>query len=205
MFAEWKVTRVAFDAASKLLGLQLRGDGPEGDDERAVPEDDAPVLGQFGMAVRPIVTATLRALGYQDGDEVRVVKLWDKARSPTDLEDGETRVFAVGNVTRVVRLLAARIVVEAPEIRLGAAATKKVNREGDAIEPGTVQVVMVPATPPPSGPGGGTITFTYAPPVGPPQVGTITLAGAVVITAATFTLTLGGRTGPGSNKVRAED
>ncbi len=113
MFTEWKVTRVAFDAVSKLLGLQLRGDGAAGDDDAAVPEDDAPFLGQLGVAVRPIVTATLEALGYQDGDEIRVMKLWDKARSPTDLEAGETRVFAVGDLTARVRLKADGLTVEA--------------------------------------------------------------------------------------------
>ncbi|MFO0610802.1 MAG: hypothetical protein U0324_47005 [Polyangiales bacterium] len=195
MFTEWKVTRVAFDAASKLLGLQLRGDGAAGDDDGAVPEDDAQFLGQFGVAVRPIVTATLEALGYQDGDEVRVMKLWDKARSPTDLEAGETRLFSVGNVARVVRLLSGRVVVEAPEIRLGASATKKVNREGDAVDCGTLRF-LVAAT---------SIVVTYTPPSGAPQAFTINMAGMATFTAIDATITLTGRTGPGSNKVRAED
>lgn len=113
MFTEWKVTRVAFDAVSNLLGLQLRGDGAAGNDDGAVPEDDAQFLGQLGVAVRPIVTATLEALGYQDGDEVRVMKLWDKDRSPTDLAAGETRVFAVGDLTARVRLKTDGLTVEA--------------------------------------------------------------------------------------------
>jgi hypothetical protein len=187
MLSEWKVTRVAFDAVSKLLGLQLRGDGPMGDDAAAIPEDDAQFLGQFGVAIRPVVAATLEALGYQDGDEVRVLKLWDKARAPTDLEAGETRLYAVGAIANVVRLLAARVVVEAPEIRLGANATKKVNREGDTVDCGTLvftpNVGMAPAVLVYAPPG------TAVPPAVPPAVN----------------IPLVGRTGPGSNKVRAED
>jgi len=199
MFTEWKVTRVAFDAVSTLLGLQLRGDGAAGDDAGAIPEDDAQFLGQLGVAVRPIVTATLEALGYQDGDEVRVVKLWDKERSPTDLEPGETRLFSVGNVARVVRLLAGRVVVEAPEIRLGANAAKKVNREGDGILPGTLTVACTTST----------LTLTYDPgtPGATPTVVSIGLSppAAFVALPAPVVITLGGSTGPGSNKVRAED
>lgn len=114
MLTLWKVTRAAFDAASKLLALQLRGDGDDGDDEGAIPEDDAAFVSQLGVAVRPVIARTLQALGYQDGDEVRILKLWDKARSPTDLAVGETRLFACGAVTVSVRCLAAnRIEVSA--------------------------------------------------------------------------------------------
>lgn len=178
MFTEWKVTRVAFDAVSKLLGLQLRGDGAAGDDAGAIPEDDAQFLGQLGVAVRPIVTATLEALGYQDGDEVRVVKLWDKERSPTDLEPGETRAFAVGDLTARVRVKTDGIIVEARgaaiaitsagAIQVTPAAgqdivlnggSAKVARVGDATSghthaAGGLQVVI------PSGPAAGTYPVT---------------------------------------------
>lgn len=199
MLSLWEVTRAAFDATSRLLTVQLRGDGDEGDDANAVPEDDAPVLAQLGVAVRPVVTSTLRALGYQD-DDVWVLKLWDKARSPTDLESGETRLFCAGTIARMIRLLADRIDVEAPRINLGAAATKKVNREGDAIRPGSLTVTATVTT----------LTITYTPPDGgTPVSANVGITGGAMAPAAfvpgTTTLTLGGKTGPGSDKVRAED
>ena len=196
MLSLWEVTRAAFDATSRLLTVQLRGDGDEGDGANAVPEDDAPVLAQLGVAVRPVVTSTLRALGYQD-DDVWVLKLWDKTRSPTDLESGETRLFCAGTIARMIRLLADRIDVEAPRINLGAAATKKVNREGDAIRPGELRFVATTST----------LTVTYTPPDGgAPQQVSIGVGGTpAVFTPMTGTITLAGKTGPGSNKVRAED
>lgn len=194
MFTLAKVTRAAFSAASRLLELQLREDGGEGDDEGARPEDRASFLSQLGVAVRPVVASTLRALAYEDGDDTIVVKLHDKARSPTDLDEGETRLFSAGTIANVIRLLSARIVVEAPEIRLGASATKKVNREGDAILPGTLTIVA----------SGVTVTFTYTPPGGAPQVVTLTIPNGVSQTGDT-SITLGGKTGAGSSKVRAED
>lgn len=172
-----KVTRAAFSAASKLLELQLRADGAEGDDEGARPEDRASFLAQLGIAVRPVVASTLRALAYEDGDDTIVVKLHDKARSPTDLDVGETRVFSAGTIANVIRLLSARIVVEAPEIRLGASATKKVAREGDPVR------VTIPT--------GTTFTGTVG---GSPATLTTT---APVVCDGTIT--------SGSSKVRAED
>lgn len=189
-----KVTRALFDSASKLLELQIREDGDEGDDEGARPEDRASFLSQLGVAVRPVVASTLRALVYEDGDDTLVVKLVDKARLPTDLDEGETRVYSAGTIANAVRLLAARIVVEAPEIRLGATAAKKVNREGDAILPGTFSIVG----------SGVTVTFTYTPPDGSPQAVTLTIPNGVAQSGPT-SLTLGGKTGPGSSKVLAED
>lgn len=173
-----KVVRAAFSSASKLLELQLREDGAEGDDEGARPEDQASFLSQLGVAVRPVVASTLRALTFDDGDDTIVVKLVDKARSPTDLDEGETRVFSAGTIANAVRLLGARIIVEAPEIRLGATATKKVARVGD-----TVRVTI---------PEGTTLTGTVG---GSPATFTVGVGGVV----ADGTIT------SGSNKVRAED
>lgn len=205
MLSVWKVTRAVFGATSKLLGVQLRGDGQTGDDANAAPEDDAPVLSQLGVAVRPLMRVagvaveTLHALCYED-DEVWVLKLWDKARSPIDLDEGETRLFSAGDIARRIRLLVDRINVEAPRINLGAAATKKVNRQGDPIEPGTLAVTTAPN---PSG-AGVQVTLTYTPPVGLPQTSVFVIAGAVTGSGG-GPLTLGGRTGVGSSKVFAED
>ena len=177
MLSIFAVTRAAIDATSKLLHAQLRGVGDQGDSDSAEPVDDAAVLSQLGVAVRPVIASTLRALGYQDGDEVWVLKLWDKARTPTDLDAGETRVFAAGSVATALRLLADRIDVNATRINLGGAATKKVSRVGDAVRvtipSGTAFTGTVGTTP---------TTFTTTAPV--ECNGTIT---------------------EGSNKVRAED
>lgn len=134
MLTLWDVTRAAFGAASKLLELQLRGDGDAGDDASRVPEDDAAFVAQLGVAVRPAITRTLKALGYQDGDEIRVLKLFDKARSPTDLAVGETRVFACGAALVSVRCLASnRIEISANggDVVFGGGSTP-VAKEGSA-------------------------------------------------------------------------
>lgn len=99
--------------------------------------------------------------------------------------------------------------VECPgghNVKLGASATKKVNREGDSIEPGTLTATA--GTPVAAGPATMVpVLLTYAPPVGPPQVITLNITGVglAVVVVPPGRITLGGRTGPGSNKVRAED
>lgn len=156
-----KVVRAAFSTASKLLELQLREDGAEGDDEGARPEDQASFLSQLGVAVRPVVASTLRALTFDDGDDTLVVKLVDKARSPTDLAVGETRVFACGELAVSVRCLAAnRIEISAnggvvtfnggstPVAKEGSATT------GHTHGPGGLQVVI------PTGSSAGTYAVT---------------------------------------------
>lgn len=163
MLTLWKVTRAAFDTAAKLLLVQLRGDGDAGDDAAAIPEDDAPVLPQLGVAVRPVIAATLHALGYQDGDEVWILKLWDKAKSPTDLAVGETRIFACGALQVQVRCLAAnRIEISANggQVVFNGGSTP-VAKEGSATTghthgAGELQVVI------PSGPAAGTYPVTGA-------------------------------------------
>lgn len=177
MLSLFEVTRAAIDATSKLLHAQLRGVGDQGDHASAEPVDDAAVLTQLGVAVRPVIASTLRALGYQDGDEVWVLKLWDKARTPTDLDVGETRVFSAGAVSTALRLLADRIDVNAARINLGSSATKKVSRVGDAVR------VTIPA---------GT-TFT----------GTVGMTPTTFATTAP--VVCDGTITEGSNKVRAED
>jgi hypothetical protein len=210
--SRWKVTRAAFGAVSKLLELQLRGDGDEGDDDGATPADDAIFYQQLGVAVRPVVARTLRALGVEDGDEVAVLKLWDRASTPTDLEAGETRVYAAGAISVFLRLLTTQAVLQAATILLGTGATKGVNREGDPLTPGSLTVAVgTPVLNTPA-PGVNTVplTITYTPPApAPPQVITLGLvATALVITPASpavQTITLGGITGAGSTKVRAVD
>lgn len=201
MLSLWTILRLDFDAAARMFLAQLRGVGHEGDDDGAEPVDQAPVLQQLGLMARPVVARTLRALGVQHGDEVFVLKLWDRTRTPTDLEVGETRAYAAGAVGNVLRLLVSRAVLEAPEIRLGASASKGVNRAGDPIVPGALAVsaATVPGTPAVS-----TVTITYTPPTGAPQVVAFTITGAVAV-AGGGSITLGGQTGAGSAKVRAED
>lgn len=180
MLTLWKVTRAAFEAADegvKKLLLQVRGEGDEGDDEGSQGVDRAVFFSQLGVAVRPVVASTLRALGVEHGDEVALLKLWDTARSPTDLDVGETRVFAAGTVATALRMLADRIDVNAARINLGGAATKKVARFGD-----TVRVTI------PSG-----TTFTG------------TVGGSPATLTTTVPVTCDGTITSGSEKVRAED
>jgi hypothetical protein len=207
MLSRWKVTAAAFGAVSKLLELQLRGDGDEGDDDGSAQTDDGVFYHHLGLAIRPVVARTLRALGYEDGDDVAVLKVWDRASTPTDLAAGETRVYAAGAVGVVLRMLTNQIVAEAATILLGAGATKGVNRQGDSIEPGTLTVTMgVPAANTPVlGTNTVPVIFTYTPPDGAPSVGTLTFVGVGLTIAGSVNFTLGGRTGAGSSKVRAVD
>lgn len=173
MIERFKVTGLALNAAKKLLLAQLRGAGDEGDDDGAEPVDDAVVYSQIGVAVRPVVGVALRALGLQDGDDVLVLKLWDRTRTPTDLESGETRVYAAGAVSVALRLLTSQAVLEAATVLLGAGATKGVARSGDpvsvTIPSGTALTGTVGMTP---------ATFTLGAPL--TVTGTITAGSSTV-------------------------
>ncbi len=94
------------NATSRLAHLQLRGLGADaGEQASAETTDEAPVLPQLGMLARPVVRSTLRALGVRDGDEVFLLKLWDKAIShATAPVAGETRVYATGQPAVCLRL-----------------------------------------------------------------------------------------------------
>jgi hypothetical protein len=109
MSDEWtlvKIVNAAWDTTSKLLQVQTRGDGDEGDDASAEQADDVPVFQPFGLAVRPVVAATLRGLALRMGVEPWILKLWDRSRLPTDIAEGETRLYSIDDLATVVRLLA---------------------------------------------------------------------------------------------------
>ena len=95
MFSLWQVTSIAVDAVSKLLQAQLRGDGAEGDNENAVPGDKATVFSQLGLVARPVVRATLRAIGYDHGDEVWILKMYDKSKQPSGVNAGDVVLFGI--------------------------------------------------------------------------------------------------------------
>jgi hypothetical protein len=99
-----KITQMAQDATSKFIHAQLRGDGDEGDDSTAEPADDSPFIQQAGLAARAKVRDTLRGLAMRFGEEVWLLKVWDKAKLPSDLEEGETRLYGVEEPTSQVRL-----------------------------------------------------------------------------------------------------
>lgn len=199
-----KVLRAVYGATSKLLELQLRGAGDQADDDSAEPSDRVVLQQPYGLAVLPKIddprASTVEAEVPEDGGEPRATSAWDKARTPTDLEAGETRLYAVGAITNVLRLLVNAVVIQAATIKLGANATKKVNREGDPIRPGSLTVAANATT----------LTITYtAPDGGGSSSASIGIAGGAMAPAAfvsgTTTLTLGGKTGAGSSKVLAED
>lgn len=123
MIDRFRVQSLVIDAAKRLLTANLHA-GDEGDaagdasgrsDPFAGAEviDVASVFSQMGVIVRPVIARTLRALGLRDGDDVLVLKLWDRARTPIDVEEGETRVYACGDLTAKVRLRQTGISIEA--------------------------------------------------------------------------------------------
>lgn len=189
------ITRAAFDAASKLLGVQLRGDGDEGDDATAAAADEqgAQFIQQLGVAARPIVARTLRALGVELGDEVVVLKVWDKTRLPTDLDAGETRVFACGDVTVALRMrtdgvtLTAKgatvVITSSGDVQVTAASgrdivlnggSKRLAREEDSLNVGTLVGTAGPYP----------VVFTYVPgaagPASPAPPGGVALGGVIL-------------------------
>lgn len=88
-------------------------------------------------------------------------------------------------------------VLEVPSggLLVGDGATKAAARTDDPILPGTLAITAA----------GTTITFTYTPPGGSPQVAAVTVSGAGVgVAGASPALTLGGKVGAGSSKVRIE-
>lgn len=92
MIERFKVVREGLDTTSKLLHLGLRSLGDEGDDTDATGDEAGVFFPQLGVAVRPSlarvegrVRRTLRALGVIDGDDVVILKLWDKQNTPTEL------------------------------------------------------------------------------------------------------------------------
>lgn len=196
-----KVLMAVYGATSRLLELQLRGVGDQADDDSAEPTDRAPLLQPYGLAVLPKIddprTSKVQAWVAQDGDQPVASAAWDKSRTPIDLDAGETRLYAVGTITNVLRLLVNAIELEAGTIRLGAGATKKVNREGDPIRPGTLTIGATSST----------LTIAYAEPDGGASHSVnIGIAGMATFTPADpTTITLGGKTGAGSSSVLAKD
>jgi hypothetical protein len=85
--------------------------------------------------------------------------------------------------------------VPAGGLLVGDGATKAAARTDDPILPGTLSLTAT----------GTTITLTYTPPGGAPQVATVTVSGTgVAVAGASPALTLGGKVGEGSAKVKIE-
>lgn len=201
-----KVVRATFNAASKMLHVNTVGAGDEGDDASAEAVQDAPLLGMMGITVKPVVAKTLRAaMLYLGVTEQAVLALWDKAKQPTDLADGETRVWAAGFPAVCLRLFEGFI-----ELKAGAAGVvklapdgsgwqnKNVARVDDTVNAGSL-VITVGAFGP-----GFSLVFTYTPPGGAPQVTTVNVAGLVTGAAiGAPTLSFGGQITSGSSSVKA--
>lgn len=158
------------NTTSKLMHLQLRGLGSDAA-EGSEPVDEAPLLPQLGVLARPVVRSTLRALGVRDGDEVFLLKLWDKAIShATAPQEGETRVYATGAPALCMRLWGTTI-----EIRVNVSGTlklapdasdyaaKPVARKDDAVTPSTDLVTWLTAV--------GTATMAGPPPASFASIG----------------------------------
>jgi len=139
MLKFFKVTSASFSSVSKFLELQLRGAGDEGNDDSAVPADGVQFPGVFGLAVKPIVQSSLRALGQYLGDEIVPAWLWDRTKMPTDVGDGETRVYSVGDNTVRIKLMAnGELHIDGPAKIVLNGGTQNVAREHDTLDVGTL-------------------------------------------------------------------
>jgi phage gp45-like len=104
-FAKVKLTSLATGARA-LLG-QLRGLGPEADDAASEPYDDAELLQPMGLIARPARSDTLQALVFEIAEELLGLLVRDKGQPAiTDLEEGETRLYAANNGACRIRLKA---------------------------------------------------------------------------------------------------
>jgi hypothetical protein len=202
MFDRFKLTVARWEQGANMLLAQMLGQGNEDDDTSAERVDDAPFLGQLGLAVYPVVQRTLRGLGWRHGDEVWLLKVWDKARKILDMEEGETRVYAVGGETTRLRLKAdGAAVLEADRIKLGAEGTKGVARIDDTTTNGALSFVAA----------GNALSISYVSPDGTPQFVQLVFAfaaGAIVVSVvppgSNSVLDLTGRINSGSSKTTAE-
>jgi hypothetical protein len=113
VITRWKLVRAALDATSKLLHAHALTDGDEGDDTLTSAEPNATFVQQLGVAARPVIARTLRALGVEHGAEVLLLKVWDKTKLPASLDEGETQVFACGDVTVRLRMRTTGVTLEA--------------------------------------------------------------------------------------------
>jgi len=113
VITRWKLVRAALDATSKLLHAHALTDGDEGDDTLTAAEPNATFVQQLGVAARPVIARTLRALGVEHGAEVLLLKLWDKTKLPASLDEGETQVFACGDVSVRLRMRTTGVTLEA--------------------------------------------------------------------------------------------
>lgn len=205
MIDRFRVQSLVIDAAKKLLTANLHA-GDEGDaagnaSGRADPFagaeviDVAPVVSQMGVIVRPIVARTLRALGLRDGDDVLVLKLWDRAKTPTDVEEGETRVYACGDLTARVRLRQTGLSIEARGATITITSTGAIQ-----VTPASGEnIVLNGGNTPVAKEGSATTGHTHVAVfalTAPPGGGAVT--GAITIQSATDTIA----TGAGSQRVR---
>lgn len=195
MITRWKLVRAALDATSKLLHAHALTDGDEGDDTLTSAEPNATFVQQLGVAARPVIARTLRALGVEHGAEVLLLKVWDKTKLPASLDEGETQVFACGDVTVRLRMRTTGVTLEAKD------ATVTITSDGDvqisAPNPRTISLNggSTPIAKEGSLTTGHTHTATFAltaPAGGGPVTGTIT------IVSATDTIA----TGAGSQRAR---
>lgn len=107
-----------------------------------------------------------------------------------------------------VHLTTTNAVVEVPSggLLVGDGATKAAARTDDPIVPGSL--AFVPGAPLPNTPATGLTTvpvvITYTPPGGSPTVLTLTVVGIGIAITGGGSITLGGKVGAGSEKVRIE-
>jgi len=196
------LTLARWEEGANMILAQMLGHGNEDDDQSAERVDDAPFLGQLGVAVFPTVRSTLRGLGWRHGNEVWILKLWDKARKITGMEQGETRVYAAGHEDTRMRLKAdGAAVLEADRIKLGADGTKGVARVDDSTTNGALSFLAA----------GNALSVGYISPDGTQQVVQLVFAlaaGAIVVSVvppgSNSVLDLTGRINSGSAKTTAE-
>lgn len=159
-----KVTESRLGTKSRVVVVDLRGAGAEGDDENAEFTPDNETFQPLGLVSRPVLSSTLEALVIRFGDQDIVLCMSDKGQARlTDLEEGETRLYGAKEVGAVLRIRAdgsIEITPAAGQDIVLAGGTKKVARTGDTTS-------------------GHTHTATFALAAGAtPVTGTITIASA---------------------------
>lgn len=140
MFGIFEVVRAGLSATSKLLELQVRGMGAEGNDATASVIDGVQMVEQLGVAANPVVASTLRVIGWQQGVQLWALKIFDKSKRPTGIASGEIRFHGLEKVAAALRILATgkiNIDAESGQDLVLNSGTKKVGRVGDSVDLGT--------------------------------------------------------------------
>ncbi len=102
------LSRVNVSSTRRVTTAQITGAGDPGDDSTAERVDACEVVQPLGLLAVPVLGTNTEALIARVGDRPVVLAIVDKSRGAQDVEQGEARLYGVGdtNHAAVVRIRA---------------------------------------------------------------------------------------------------